>query len=75
MEKPITQPVKELVEKFWLTRSECAVVMGINLSTFDRLRQSTPTFPKPTRHGQRILRWSTAEILAYQETMKEPATA
>ena len=37
MEKPITQPVKELVEKFWLTRSECAVVMGINLSTFDTL--------------------------------------
>ena len=75
MEKPITQTATALKEKLWITRSETAVLMGINLSTFDRLRQREPGFPKPIRHGQRILRWSTSEILAYQDGMKEPATA
>jgi predicted DNA-binding transcriptional regulator AlpA len=65
---------EQLRTKLTLTVDEMRVLFGVSRDTLTVWRESEPGFPQPrVLPGGRVLRWDTAEVLAWWATLERAA--
>ena len=58
-----------------LKPSDVAALLGVARSTFYKLADNDPTFPKPLRLLPRCPRWREADVRAWLESKLPPSAA
>jgi predicted DNA-binding transcriptional regulator AlpA len=48
-----------------IDRREAAAILGVGLSTLDKMRENNVDFPKPIRLGERRLGWPASALAAW----------
>jgi len=54
-----------------LTHDELSQKLGITKKALHSLRNREPSFPKPIRMSEKVLRWDEADINQWLESKKE----
>jgi predicted DNA-binding transcriptional regulator AlpA len=57
-------------QKFWLTKHEIALDLGVHINTVPRLVREG-RLPAPVRFGPTMVRWSASEYRAWRERQLE----